>query len=130
MPVYIDIVPQQPHLLSTGYSPSSTSTASTSSFDSRLSDAARHIRNIDPTVTFVSPSPVNGKSSYIVLLDGAPVHSEDTTLEYVGPYFSSLTGQSPGDEPVLYNTALVPKYWDVLCEAAGKPCPPLVPGWV
>ncbi|KAI6101445.1 hypothetical protein EDD16DRAFT_1901217 [Pisolithus croceorrhizus] len=33
--------------------------------------------------------PVVGKSSYIVLLDGAPVHSEDTQLEYVGPYYSS-----------------------------------------
>ncbi|KAG6382084.1 hypothetical protein JVT61DRAFT_722 [Boletus reticuloceps] len=96
MPVYIDIVPQQSHSSST----------------------ARHIRNIDPTVTFVSPSRVNGKSSYIVLLDGAPVHSEDTTLEYVGPYFTSSTGRSSGEEPVLYNTPLVPKYWDVLCGAA------------
>lgn len=106
-----------------GYDRSSVSAASTSSSDFRPSDAARHIRNIDPTVTFVSPSPVNGKSSYIVLLDGAPVHSEDTALEYVGTYFPSPIGQSPGDEPILYNTALVPRYWDVLCEAAGRSCP-------
>lgn len=112
MPVYIDILP------------SSASAASTSSANFRPSEAVRHIHNIDSTVTFVSPSPVNGKSAYIVLLDGAPVHSEDTTLEYVGPYFSSPTGRSPGDEPVLYSTALVPKYWDVLCKAAGMSCPP------
>ncbi|KAG8220469.1 hypothetical protein J3R82DRAFT_3164 [Butyriboletus roseoflavus] len=110
MPVYIDILPSMGH-------DHPTSAASTSS-SIRPSDAARHIRNIDPTVTFVSPSPVNGKSSYIVLLDGAPVHSENTPLEYVGPYFSSPMGHSPGDEPILYNTALVPKYWDVLREAA------------
>ena len=122
MPVYIDILPQLPHLSSACY-PSSS--ASTSSSNPRPSDAARYICNIDPTVTFVSPSPVNGKSSYIVLLDGAPVHSEDTTLEYVGPYlnFSSSTARAPGDQPVLYNTALVPKYWDVLCKAPGRSCP-------
>lgn len=119
MPVYIDILP------SMGYGHSPTSAGSTSSPNFRPSDAARHIRNIDPTVTFVSPSPVNGKSSYIVLLDGAPVHSENTALEYVGPYFSSPVAQSPGDEPILYNTALVPKYWDVLREAAGGSCPSL-----
>ncbi|KAH0829026.1 hypothetical protein J3R83DRAFT_2480 [Lanmaoa asiatica] len=118
MPVYIYILPQQSHLSSMCPDPSSASATSTSGFDSRPSDAARHIRNIDPTVTFVSPSPVKGKSSYIVLLDGAPVHSEDTTLEYVGPYLSSPTGRSPGEQPILYNTPLVPKYWDVLCEAA------------
>ena len=105
--------------------PSSTSALPASSSDPRASDTARHISNIDPTVTFVSPSRVNGKSSYIVLLDDAPVHSEDTGLEYAGPYFTSSTGQFPGDEPVLYNTALVPKYWDVLCKAAGTlPGPP------
>lgn len=122
MPVYIDILPQLPHLSSTGYPPSS---ASTSSSNPRPSDAARYIYNIDPTVTFVSPSPVNGKSSYIVLLDGAPVHSEDTALEYVGPYlnFSSSVARAPGDQPVLYNTALVPKYWSVLCKAPGRSCP-------
>ncbi|KAI9573174.1 hypothetical protein HD554DRAFT_2059548 [Boletus coccyginus] len=116
MPVYIDILPQLPHLSSTGYPHSSSSTSSS---NPRPSDAARYICNIDPTVTFVSPSPVNGKSSYIVLLDGAPVHSEDTALEYVGPYlnFSSSAARAPGDQPVLYNTALVPKYWGVLCKA-------------
>jgi transcriptional enhancer factor len=96
MPVYIDIVPQRPNSAS----------------------SARQICNIDPTVTFVSPSLVHGKSSYIVLLDGAPVHSEDTMLEYVGPYFTSSTGRSSGNGPVVYNTPLVPKYWEVLCKAA------------
>jgi hypothetical protein len=115
MPVYIDIVPQ-PNSSSTGSRLFTAPPASAS--DSYPLGAARHIRNIDPTVTFVSPSLVNGKSSYIVLLDGAPVHSEDTMLQHIGPYFDPSTGRSSGDEPALYNTALVPKYWDVLCEAA------------
>ncbi|KIJ63489.1 hypothetical protein HYDPIDRAFT_112907 [Hydnomerulius pinastri MD-312] len=126
MPVYIDILPEHPRWSSTAYGSSRSSHApvASSSMSSshgssfRPSDAARRMRDIDPTVTFVSPSPVIGKSSYIVLLDGAPVHTEDTKLEYVGPYFSSSQGQSPGDGPVLYNTALVPKYWEILCKAA------------
>ncbi|KAF9222304.1 hypothetical protein BS17DRAFT_708933 [Gyrodon lividus] len=131
MPVYIDILPEHPRWSSTAYGssiPSHAPVASSSVGSSshgpsfRPSDAARHMRDIDPTVTFVSPSPVNGKSSYIVLLDGAPVHSEDTKLEYVGPYYSSSSsssaGQNSGNGPVLYTTALVPKYWDILCKAA------------
>lgn len=121
MPVYIDILPQQLPWSPMTHGPSSISASSTSHSDPRASDAVRHISNIDPTVTFVSPSPVNGKSSYIVLLDGAPVHSEDTELEYAGPYYSSSAGRAPGNGPVLYNTALVPKYWGVLCKAAGSP---------
>ncbi|KIK93885.1 hypothetical protein PAXRUDRAFT_785709 [Paxillus rubicundulus Ve08.2h10] len=126
MPVYIDILPEHPRWSPTAYgssltshAPVASSSAASSSHGSsfRSTDAARRMRDIDPAVTFVSPSPVNGKSSYIVLLDGAPVHSEDTKLEYVGPYSS---GQTSGDGPVLYTTALVPKYWDTLCRAAGQ----------
>ncbi|KAG1745271.1 hypothetical protein EDB19DRAFT_1849322 [Suillus lakei] len=118
-PVYIDILPESSSFSS---SPSSRSRAPFSSpYKSHQglvashpsSDAPRRIRDIDSTVTFVSPSTVIGKSSYIVLLDGAPIHSEDTKLECVGPYF---TGSS-GDVPLLYSTALVPKYWENLCKS-------------
>ncbi|KAG0694437.1 hypothetical protein DFH29DRAFT_815357 [Suillus ampliporus] len=118
-PVYIDILPE-----SSSFSSSSSSRSRappSSSYKSPQGVAASHpssntprrMRDIDPTVTFVSPSPVVGKSSYIVLLDGAPIHSEDTKLECVGPYF---TGSS-GDGPLLYSTALVPKYWETLCKS-------------
>jgi hypothetical protein len=127
MPVYIDILPEHPPWSSTPYGsslpshpsiPSSSVASGSHGHNLRPSNAARRMRDIDPTVTFVSPSPVNGKSSYYVLLDGAPVHSEDTKLEYVGPYFSSSADQTSGKGPVLYTTALVPKYWDILCKAA------------
>ncbi|KAG2343143.1 hypothetical protein BDR05DRAFT_983039 [Suillus weaverae] len=115
-PVYIDILPE-----SSSFS-SSSSSRSRAPFYKPPQGVAAHtssdtlcpIRDIDSTVTFVSPSTIIGKSSYIVLLDGAPIHSEDTKLECVGPYF---TGSS-GDGPLLYSTALVPKYWETLCKSA------------
>ncbi|KAG1862063.1 hypothetical protein DFJ58DRAFT_744079 [Suillus subalutaceus] len=117
-PVYIDILPESSSFSS---SSSSRSRVPLSSPYRSLQGVAAHtssgtprpIRNIDSTVTFVSPSTVIGKSSYIVLLDGAPIHSEDTKLECVGPYF---TGSSD-DGPLLYSTALVPKYWETLCKS-------------
>lgn len=59
---------------------------------------------------------VIGKSSYIVVLDGAPIHSEDTELECIGPYFTSSVIPS-GGSPLLYSTALVPKFWEILCKS-------------
>ncbi|KAG1902207.1 uncharacterized protein F5891DRAFT_1217841 [Suillus fuscotomentosus] len=114
-PVYIDILPESSSFSSSSHAPFSSpynlpppGVASHTS-----SDTPRPIRDIDSTVTFVSPSAVIGKSSYIVLLDGAPIHSEDTKLECVGPYF---TGSS-GEGPLLYSTPLVPKYWETLCKS-------------
>lgn len=117
-PVYIDILP---NVSSFSSSSSSRSRVPTSSYKPPQGAAApqpssnspRRMRDIDPTVTFVSPSVVIGKSSYIVLLDGAPIHSEDTKLECVGPYFAG----SSGDVPLLYSTPLVPKYWETLCKS-------------
>lgn len=116
-PVYIDILPESSSFSSSSHAPFSSpynlppqGVASHTS-----SDTPRPIRDIDSTVTFVSPSAVVGKSSYIVLLDGAPIHSEDTKLECVGPYF---TGSS-GEGPLLYSTPLVPKYWETLCKSPG-----------
>lgn len=109
-PVYIDILPDP-----TPYSSSSSSRSrGPSSYKPQpSSNSPRRMRDIDPTVTFVSPSAVIGKSSYIVLLDGAPIHSEDTKLECVGPYFAN----SSTDGPLLYGTPLVPKYWETLCKS-------------
>ncbi|KAG1776315.1 hypothetical protein EV702DRAFT_1029448 [Suillus placidus] len=115
-PVYIDILPESSSFSSSSssrsrapfYKPPQSVAAHTSS------DTPRPIWDIESTVTFVSPSTIIGKSSYIVLLDGAPIHSEDTKLDCVGPYF---TGSS-GDGPLLYSTALVPKYWETLCKSA------------
>ncbi|EGN91811.1 hypothetical protein SERLA73DRAFT_100109 [Serpula lacrymans var. lacrymans S7.3] len=81
-----------------------------------LSGSPRPMRNIDPTVTFVSPSPITAKSSYIVLFDGAPVHSEDTRMQVVD--LANTAGRPDGS--LLYSTTLVPNYWDTLCQASGR----------
>ncbi|KAG6333842.1 hypothetical protein ID866_5247 [Astraeus odoratus] len=131
-PVYIDILPDYSR---SRWPPSSSTSSSTTSSAAAIvgvntqyaSGSARCMRDIDPFVTFVSPNPVTGKSRYIVVLDGAPVHSETTQLEYVGPYFTSTSTSSPPASmpsrhggPALYNTALVPRYWDILCRSPGQ----------
>lgn len=119
-PVYIDIWPESSSLSSSlGSSSSSRSRVPSSSLSKSPSlNTPRHMRDLDPTVTFVSPSVVIGKSSYIIVLDGAPIHSEDTELECIGPYSNSSV-IPPGGSPLLYSTALVPKYWDILCKSPG-----------
>lgn len=113
-PVYIDILPESSSSSSRSRAPFSASYKPPQGVAAHTSsNTPRPIRDIDPTVTFVSPSTVIGKSSYIVLLDGAPIHSEDTKLECVGPYFTG----SCGDGPLLYSTALVPRYWETLCRS-------------
>ncbi|KAG0707091.1 hypothetical protein DFH29DRAFT_797357 [Suillus ampliporus] len=120
-PVYIDILPESS---SRSSSSSSRSCSPSSPYESPQCDTAfqpssstpRRMRDIDPTVTFVSPSGVIGKSSYIILLDGAPIHSEDTKLDCIGPYFTDSINPSD-DGPLLYSTALVPKYWEILCKS-------------
>ncbi|OJA17332.1 hypothetical protein AZE42_05915 [Rhizopogon vesiculosus] len=120
-PVYIDILPEPS---SWSNSSSSRPCAPSSSYRSPQGAATSHsssnmprrMRDIDSTVTFVSPSAVTGKSSYIVLLDGAPIHSEDTKLECVGPYPTGSINPS-SDGPLLYSTTLVPKFWETLCKS-------------
>ncbi|KAG2124619.1 hypothetical protein DEU56DRAFT_893061 [Suillus clintonianus] len=120
-PVYIDILPELsswPSLSSRSRAPPSSllkSPRAATAFHPS-SNAPRRMRDIDPTVTFVSPSVIIGKSSYIILLDGAPIHSEDTKLECIGPYFTNSINPSDGG-PLLYSTALVPKYWEILCKS-------------
>ncbi|KAG1785225.1 uncharacterized protein HD556DRAFT_147676 [Suillus plorans] len=123
-PVYIDIWPE-----SSSWSSSSSSSSCSHTPPSSLSKSPqvvttphpslnipRCIRDIDPSVTFVSPSVVIAKSSYIIVLDGAPIHSEDTKLECIGPYFTDSIIPS-GDGPLLYSTTLVPKFWEILCRS-------------
>ncbi|KAG1895677.1 uncharacterized protein F5891DRAFT_1114881 [Suillus fuscotomentosus] len=117
-PVYIDIWPESSSW-SIGSSSSSCSHAPPSSLSKSpqvVLNMPRRMRDIDPTVTFVSPSVVIAKSSYIIVLDGAPIHNEDTKLECIGPYFAGSVISS-GDGPLLYSTTLVPKFWEILCRS-------------
>ncbi|KAG1812168.1 uncharacterized protein BJ212DRAFT_1223551, partial [Suillus subaureus] len=116
--VYIDILPESSSRWS------SSSSHSRGLYESpqgaivfrSSSNTPRRMRDIDATVTFASASVVIAKSSYIVLLDGAPIHNEDTKLECTGPYFTG-SANSSDKGPLLYSTALVPKYWEFLCKS-------------
>jgi hypothetical protein len=127
-PVYIDILPESSSWSNSSSSrpcassPSKSSQGAAASHPS--SNTPRRMKDIDPTVTFVSPTVVIGKSSYIVLLDGAPIHSEDTKLECIGPYPTGAVNPS-NDGPLLYSTTLVPKFWDTLCKSPGSSFPNL-----
>jgi hypothetical protein len=71
----------------------------------------RPLRAIDPVVTFTSPSFVVAKSSCCVYLDGNCVHTD----------VADVTCTSTKDESgmFLYRTALIPQYWDRLCQSHG-----------
>ncbi|KAG1725006.1 uncharacterized protein EDB91DRAFT_117586 [Suillus paluster] len=120
--VYIDILPESSSLRSPFSSRSRTSSSSlykspqvVTAFHPSSNTPCR-MRDIDSTVTFASPSVVIAKSSYIIILDGAPIHSEDTKLECIGPRFAGSMNPS-NDGTLLYRTALVPKYWEILCKS-------------
>ncbi|KAG2148645.1 uncharacterized protein EDB93DRAFT_1043789, partial [Suillus bovinus] len=120
-PVYIDILPESNSRWSSSSSYSRNLSSLYKSHRSGIalhpsSNTPRRIRDIDPTVTFISTSVVIAKSSYIVLLDGAPIHSEDTKLECIGPYLTDSANPSD-DGLLLYSTALVPRYWEFLCKS-------------
>ncbi|KAG2122431.1 hypothetical protein BD769DRAFT_972879 [Suillus cothurnatus] len=122
-PVYIDILPEFISWLNSSSSSSSRAPPFSRSKSPQVVTAfhpsfntPRRIRDIDPTVTFISPTVIIGKSSYIVVLDGAPIHNEDTKLECIGPYLTNPIIPSCGS-PLLYSTALVPKFWEVLCKS-------------
>ncbi|KAH7909648.1 hypothetical protein BJ138DRAFT_1010403 [Hygrophoropsis aurantiaca] len=125
--VHIDILPagmawsnlpvspkRSPHAVAT--SPPHSRLPGTS--HSQPSSSPRPIHSIDPTVTFVSPSAMIAKSSYIVLLDGAPIHSEDTKMQCVGPCQNPSTATNAAPSSLLYSTSLVPKFWDTICNSS------------
>ena len=79
----------------------------------RVSEHPRPLRSIDPTVTFLSHSPISATSFFTVLSSGMTVFSETTTLSPAGP----PPGSADGD--LLYSTTLVPGFWDKLSASSG-----------
>lgn len=74
----------------------------------------RPLRNIDPTLTFMSHTQRPCFSSFDVLKDGILVHSEISSVEWCPtPSASSQTS-------FLCRTNLVPKFWPRLCECDGE----------
>lgn len=111
----IDILPQN-EIHTSPTLRSSVSSSISSPFPENvihLSDHARHILDIDPTLTFLSHVPITASSFFQVYLGGSVVFSEMTTLSLCE------TGDSPNGS-LLYATSLVPNYWQTICQSQGK----------
>lgn len=113
--IFIDLLPEH---INTWRSYDQTSAEDTeiSEMDTvvRLSPHPRPFHSIDPTVTFLSPSRISARSSFIVRFRGVVVFKETTALTAIGP----VPGGADGS--LLYSTKLVPGFWDRLSESAGK----------
>lgn len=118
----IDVLVDQGTSSSPGLGPLvPTLSGSSSSNSSQASSGPRSLRSIDPTVTFMSRSPLNAYSSFRVLRDGREVHTERSELNMRS---SSVmpTPQWPSEMECTfwYTTAFVPQYWEHLCASSGK----------
>jgi transcriptional enhancer factor len=81
----------------------------------RSNNYPRHLHDIDPTITFLSPSVSNARSYFTVHLGDRLIFSESTPLELVnpdGPSTSKVDG-------ILYKTSLVPGFWDTISQSPG-----------
>ena len=81
----------------------------------RSGNYPRHLRDIDPTITFLSHSVSNARSYFTVHLGDRLIFSESTTLELVdpdGPSTSNVDG-------ILYKTFLVPGFWETISQSPG-----------
>ncbi|KAH9976110.1 hypothetical protein BGW80DRAFT_1456977 [Lactifluus volemus] len=90
-------------------SPEAHTFSQTSQVNIFHSPKPRPLRAIDPVVTFTSPSLVDTKSSCSVYFDGNCVHTDVADV--------SCTSAKDESGMFLYRTALIPQYWDRLCQS-------------
>lgn len=115
--VYIDLV-KAPLLASErSWTPSSEALAEERSWSergcnvARASQHPRHITEIEPTITFMSPTPVSARSHFTVHTEEGIIFSESTPLEAIG--------SSPASEADrLYRTLLIPGFWETIVHSA------------
>ncbi|KAJ6536358.1 hypothetical protein B0H19DRAFT_1240982 [Mycena capillaripes] len=105
MVMYIDILPEgAPDAVGKASPPVSLDTGDVV----HASDRPRHLGSINPTVTFMSQTPVAAQSRFTVYSEERALHAETTLLTPVE------------DAPVpgfLYSTTLVPEYWKLISES-------------
>ncbi|KAK0468858.1 hypothetical protein IW261DRAFT_1012673 [Armillaria novae-zelandiae] len=108
----IDILPDD---AAHRHSSATTSASAITDNARRISDEPRPIRAIDPTLAFVSRSPIAANSNFTVLVDGVVVFSEmsSLTLRDTPPVEAA-----PGTDSLLYTTPLVPGYWKTISESS------------
>ena len=81
----------------------------------RASNYPRHLREVDPTITFLSHSLSDARSYFTVHLGDRLIFSESTTLELIDPD-DPTTSNVDG---VLYKTSLVPGFWNTISQSPG-----------
>ncbi|KAJ7674341.1 hypothetical protein B0H17DRAFT_1016728 [Mycena rosella] len=74
------------------------------------SDRPRRMRSINPTVTFMSQSPVAAQSRFTVYSEHIILHTETASL-------TPVIDPAPHVSGFLYSTILVPEYWKVISES-------------
>lgn len=101
-----------------GSAPASASASASAITDNarRISDDPRPIRAIDPTLTFLSRSPIEANSNFTVVADGIVVFSEMTNLTLRDtPPIEAAPGT---DGALLYTTPLAPGYWKTISDSS------------
>jgi transcriptional enhancer factor len=78
----------------------------------RTSQHPRHLRDIDPTITFLSRVATSGHSYYTVWTDEGIIFSESTALEPLD------TPATTSDNAYLYKTSLVPSFWETISHSS------------
>ncbi len=99
------------------HSSAATSSSATTDDARQISDEPIPIHAIDPTLSFVSSSPIAANSNFTVLEDEVVVFWEMTglTLSDTPPI-----EVGPGTDGLLYTTSLVPGYWKTISESSGR----------
>ena len=82
-----------------------------------LSHRPRHLRTIDPTITFLSRSPISANSFFTVFSHEVAVYSEVSKLVLLDPPGSETLPDA--EDTFFYTTTLVPSYWKTIIESAG-----------
>ncbi|KAF9783865.1 hypothetical protein BJ322DRAFT_979200, partial [Thelephora terrestris] len=116
--VSIEILPEGINNYSPHASPSTTPTSSplSSTFPGSTfrHSQPRPISVIDPTVTFTARSTIVAHSSFTVMRDGQPIHSETADVNLLST--SVAAGVSDIDCIFYYTAPLVPAYWSTICD--------------
>ncbi|KAJ7746158.1 hypothetical protein DFH07DRAFT_1038585, partial [Mycena maculata] len=105
--MYVDIIPE-----GSPDRPDSTKASSSWSDSGEVLHASphpRHLRSIDPTISFMSEIPIIASSQFTVYSEDLILHAETVPLVL-------LTDKAPRTG-FLYSTMLVPKYWKILLDS-------------
>lgn len=109
--VYIDILPSDRERSTDILSGSSCpSWEESSGAVVHISDRARSVRLINPTVAFVAPAPVNAHSQFTVYAEDRIMHTTSVPLMPAAD-----AGAVSG---IVYCAALVPEYWRTISESS------------